>query len=77
MQWYWYVAITLQVVADVFFFFCIGLLMLAHNTIDRNTKAVAKATMGLYKVFGLDVILESPPTITPPAPTKQSDTKLN
>ena len=74
MQWYWYVFVTLQVVADLFFFVGIAMLMFAHYTIDKNTKAVAKATMGLYKVFGLDVILSQPP---PAEPTKQPDTKLN
>jgi len=76
MNWYWYVFITLQVVADIFFFLCIGLLVLAHNTVNKNTKAVAKATMGLYHLFGLDAVMEQ--QVPPPvATTKQSDTKLN
>jgi len=57
MSWLWYVAIALQVLADLFFFTIIIMLVLAQSTITNHTKAIARATLMLYKTFGLDTML--------------------
>ena len=45
MAWYWYVAIALQIIADLFFFALIVLLVLAQSNLTNKIKVIAETML--------------------------------